>query len=42
VEKRVKRPWTDTITVVLEFPHHGYAKDGLMHGMNQYMEPNQT
>ena len=42
VQEWVERSWTYSIAMMRQFFHHGQAKQGLMSGVKQYMDANQT
>lgn len=42
VQEWVERSWTYSIAMKLQFFHHGQAKQGLMSGVNQHVNANQT
>lgn len=42
VEKRIKSPRTDAISVMLQFLHHRQAEDWFVQGVKKHMNPNQS
>jgi hypothetical protein len=42
MQQRVKRSWPNAIAVVPEFFHHRKAKDGLVGGVDENVNPNQS
>jgi hypothetical protein len=42
VQERVEGSWTYSIAMMFQFFHHSQAKQGLMSGVNQHMDANQT
>lgn len=42
MEKRIKRPRTDAIAVVLQLLHHGKSEDRLMHRVQEHVNANQS
>ena len=39
MQKRVKRTWTNAISMVLQLVHHGQPKDWLVSSVQQHMNP---
>ena len=39
MQKRVKRTWTNAISMVLQLVHYGQPKDRLVSSVQQHMDP---
>ncbi len=42
VQKRIERAGADAIAVMRELLHHGQSEDGLVHGVQQHVDADET